>query len=589
MKLLERLLAQLRRVWERDGKLAFARRLLGPLLVVSYRTWTAKSDPTGAHLAQQRVDAQALPYRPLLTVVVFAGDAPPALVDASIRCVVNQSYDRWELRLTGDPLQNRETKRLAGTWAERDARICFDDAGAQAPPILSTSQGEFIVPLSAGDALAPHALFEVVRLLNDHRGAEIVYFDEDTLSADARTRSSPFFKPGWSPEMLLSANYLAHAIIKRTLLERIDPLAGARDQSWNLALRSSERAREIRHVAKVLYHVREGVPSAPPRAEDLAALEAHCRRIGIADPRAAVVPPGVVRLTWPTAEHKISIIIPNKDRVALLRRCLASLLARTDYPHFEILLIDTGSTDIATHQYYASLAPEPRIRIVEHPGPFNYSAVNNAGVRAATGDLLLFLNNDTEALNRDWLEEMVRWAERREIGAVGAKLLYPDNTIQHAGIVIGLRGLAHHIYRHTPETHVDLFGSVDWYRNYLAVTGACLMMRREVFDRVGGFDETYHMAFGDIELCLRIHEHGYRIMYTPFAKLRHDEGATRGSYSPPSDTRRALERIRDLVASGDPFFHPSLSHESLVPMLPRRGDRIREVLLKRRLARTPTA
>ena len=524
-----------------------------------------------------------MPYRPVFTVVIPAEDAPPALLDASIRSAVDQSYDRWELRVAARPPRSAEVERLAAAWVEKDARVHIDGAGAS--PIPFGGAGEFVARLAAGDTLAPNALFEAARLLNEHRGAEIIYFDEDALSADGRTRSSPFFKPGWSPEMLLSVNYLAHALIKRTLLEDIG-LDVARAGPWDLALRCSERTREIRRIARVLYHSRAGAPPAPPGPEDLRALEAHCRRQGIAGARAAVVPPGVVRLTWPAGDRHVSIIIPNKDREPFLRRCLTSLLRHTGYPRFEILIVDTGSTDEATRRYYADLARDGRIRILEHPGPFNFSAANNAGAREATGDLLLFLNNDTEALNQDWLEEMVRWADRREIGAVGAKLLYPDGTIQHAGIVVGLRGLAHHIYRQAGETRVDLFGSVDWYRDYLAVTGACLMMRRQVFDEVGGFDERYRIAYSDIEMCLRIHGRGYRIVYTPFARLRHDEGATRGGVYPPSDTRRALAHMGGLVASGDPYFHPGLSHESLLPALPRRGDRPRDVLFKRHLART---
>ena len=585
MRELRRPLARLRRIWTREGRLAFVRHLLGPLLAVSYRTWIARNEPAAADLARQRVDAQAMPYRPVFTVVIPAGDAPPALLDASIRSAVDQSYERWELRVAAGPPRSSEAERVAAAWVARDARIHID--GADAPAIPFGGAGEFVAPLAAGDTLAPNALFEVARLLNEHRGAEIIYFDEDALSADGRARSSPLFKPGWSPEMLLSVNYLAHALIKRSLLEDIGPDA-ARSGSWDLALRCSERAREIRRIARVLYHSRSGARPAPARPEDLRALETHCRRQGIAGARAAVVPPGVVRLTWPARDRNVSIIIPNKDREPFLRRCLTSLLRHTGYPRFEILIVDTGSTDEATRRYYADLAHERRIRVLEHPGPFNFSAANNAGAREATGDLLLFLNNDTEALDEDWLEEMVRWADRPEIGAVGAKLLYPDGTIQHAGIVVGLRGLAHHIYRQAGETRVDLFGSVDWYRDYLAVTGACLMVRRQVFDEVGGFDERYRIAYSDIEMCLQIARHGYRILYTPFARLRHDEGATRGTAYPPADTRRALEHMRGQVSSGDPYFHPGLSHESLVPALPRRGDRPRDVLLRRLIARTST-
>jgi len=273
----------------------------------------------------------------------------------------------------------------------------------------------------------------------------------------------------------------------------------------------------------------------------------------------------------------------------MLRRCVTSILERTSYRNFEILVVDTGSTEAATMEYYARLTSHPQIRVLDHPGPFNYSRVNNAGARRTDGELLLFLNNDTEALDPDWLEELVRWAERPAIGAVGAKLLYPDRSIQHAGIVLGMYGLMGHIYRYVDETHTDIFGSVDWYRNYLAVTGACMMMRREVFDRVGGFDEAYEVAFSDVEICLRIVRHGYRIVYTPFARLHHHEGATRGRYNPPRDTRRALRQMRALVEAGDPYFNPNLSCESAAPALPHWGDRPRSKLLQRLVNRTSTS
>jgi GT2 family glycosyltransferase len=267
---------------------------------------------------------------------------------------------------------------------------------------------------------------------------------------------------------------------------------------------------------------------------------------------------------------------------------MTGLLDRTSYRNFEILIVDTGSTERTTRDYYASLTASPQIRIVDHPGPFNFSAANNAGAERATGRMLLFLNNDTEPLEPDWLEEMVRWAERPEIGIVGAKLLYPDGTIQHAGVIVGLNGLAEHIYRYVHEGYTGVFGSVDWYRNYMAVTGACMMMRRDVFDEVGRFDEAYAVAFSDFEICLRAIEHGYRILYTPFARLLHHEGATRGQHTPPRDTRRAIDRVKSLIESGDPYFNPNLSYESPVPTLATRGDRSRTALLARIISRLPS-
>ena len=588
----------MREVWRREGKRAFARRVLGPLLVVRYKRWIAKNEPTPALLTQQRAAAKAFPCRPHIIVVIRVREAIPSLVDASIRSVVNQSYDSWELRLIEDRPGHSGATTLLSAWAAKDPRIRIERPDGYREPAVpavthEAGSAEFVTVLNPGDTLAPSALFEIAHLVNRRAAAALIYFDEDRLSADGRTRAAPWFKPDWSPEMLLSVNYLAHSVVRRQLLVEAGALAEALEgaDTWNLTLRCTEHTQEIYHIPKVLYHChRAPGSSAEPwdRSEvsgDLRYVEAHCQRLGLADAQATFLYPGIVRVTWRSPGLRVSIIIPNKNRAHILRSCIASITERTSYTNFEILIVDTGSTDRATLDYYASLTSDPRMRIVDHPGKFNYSAANNAGARLASGSVLLFLNNDTEALESDWLEEMVRWAERPDIGVVGAKLLYPNGTIQHAGVIIGMNGLTDHIYRGVHQTYTGMFGSVDWYRNYMAVTGACMMVRRDVFEEVGGFDEAYEVGFSDVEICLRVVTHGYRVVYAPFARLLHHESATRGNYYPPSDTKRALEHMRDLVVSGDPYFHPNLSHESLVPVLPRRGDRPREVLLKRRIAR----
>lgn len=571
-----RSLTRLRRVWHRGGKSACLRVVLDALWPVRYDAWAARNEAPDAPLARQRARAERLPNGPLLVCVIATAPASdPAALDASIRSVVKQSYDHWQLWLDRTCLEHHEACRLAKRWAARDPRVNVRAAGA--PPWSAVAGGSFLMRLESGDTLPADALFEAATALNEHPDTEILYGDEDCVSADGRRRSRPFFKPSWSPELLLSVNYLRHAFIKSTLIEAAGIAVERVEAGWDLALRCAERARHIRRVAKVLYH-RRGGAAATPHASELRALEAHAGRLRLVDARASVTPEGAVRLVWRPGRHTVSIVIPNKDRPALLRRCLGSLLTRTRYSDLDIVIVDTGSTDGATLDYYEQARRDRRVRVVDRPGPFNFSAANNAGVQAATGDLLLFLNNDTEMVHEDWLEEMVRWAERPEVGAVGAKLRYPDGSIQHAGMVVGLRGIAHHIFWQAEDHQTGLFGSVDWYRNYLAVTGACMMMRRDVFDRLGGFDERYEVAYSDVDLCLRAVREGFRIVYTPFAVLTHDEGATRNLYAPAGDARRALRDAEEFLLGGDPYFHPALSRRSFVPSLPRGWDRPRGAL-----------
>jgi O-antigen biosynthesis protein len=351
-----------------------------------------------------------------------------------------------------------------------------------------------------------------------------------------------------------------------------------------LMLRCAEQTAGIHHLPRVLCH-RRAESAAPPAPRCVAE---HLRRRGIAGAEAVRDRAGRVVVSWPPRGAEVSVIIPTKDKVRLLKKCLDSLDRTTDYRRFEIILVDSGSVEAATHDYYKTLAADPRVRIVDYPGGpsggaagrFNYSAANNLGVRHARGELLLFLNNDVEALEAGWLTELVRWAERPEVGAVGARLLFPRGRIQHAGVVIGMGGLAAHVFAGGWDGLVGPFGSPDWYRNYLAVTGACVMMRREVFAEVGGFDEGYELAFSDVEICLRLVEQGYRVLCTPFARLRHHEGGTRRRHTPEADILRAYARMGHIVAGGDPYFNPHLSYRAAIPRLAHRAERPPEEVMK---------
>ena len=285
------------------------------------------------------------------------------------------------------------------------------------------------------------------------------------------------------------------------------------------------------------------------------------------DAEPEVMPDGLLHVRFlhpPTA--KVSIIVPTKDRPDLLSRCISTLLSVTEYQNFEILIVDNGS------QEAAAKANDPRIRILWHPGPFNYSTVNNRAAREAAGEFLLFLNNDVEITRPEWLSELVCWANLPEVGIVGAKLLRANGAIQHAGVVLGLNGFADHPFADGPSLTFGIAGSTGWYREFLAVTGACMMMRREVFKEIGGFDETFVLCGSDVEMCLRAHDRGYRIVLNPFAELIHHERQTRGENIPPNDFAASLKHYRRWIVAGDPYWNPNLSLRSTQPAFRYRSE-----------------
>lgn len=549
----------------------------------TYQGWIAAREPDGAQLELQRRISKGMAYRPLITVITPVFNPPPEILRETIHSVLAQSYDRWELLLVDAASERAGVSEALRELGRSDPRIRLiplaENLGISANTNrgLERAQGEFVAFLDHDDLLAPDALFEVVRMLNADPSLDVVYSDEDKISEDGRIRSDPFFKPSWSPEYLLSTNYLMHSVIRRAAIAEIGGLDPAMDgaQDWDLALRLTERGVRAARVPKVLYHWRKvpGSVAADATAKMWAmkvqhrCLQAHLERRGLEDVRVESPTLGVLRVKWKPKGGKVSLIIPTKDNVALLEKCLDSVFrAATALSSYEVILVDTGSKDAATLDYYTRLRNQKLVRVLNWEGPFNYHRVNNLGAREADGDVLVFLNNDIEAANVEWLEELVRWAELPGIGCVGAKLLYADGTVQHAGIVTGLQGHGSHIFRGGPGVHRwGVFGTIESYRNYRAVTGACLAVRKDVFDEVGGFDEAYELCYGDIDLCLRVAAHGYHNMVTPFAEVTHHEGGTRGMHFPGNDVLRASLKMLPLVVEGDPFFNPNLSYDALVP------------------------
>lgn len=548
-----------------------------------YQDWIKRTEPDTKLLAQQRQQFDSLAYRPLVSFLTPVYNPEVTVLQDTLRSVQSQTYSNWEFCLANGST-NPEVGRLLDEFAQQDSRFrvihLTENRGISenTNQALQMAQGEFIALLDHDDLVAPNMLYEVVCALNQNRDWDIVYFDEDKISEDGKVRSEPWFKPSrLSPDLLLSTNYLMHSVIRRQLVVELGQFDSNMDgaQDWDLALRLVERTDKIHHIPQVFYHWRQVVGSAARDANakpwafaaQERCIQQHLQRQGYNDAQISFPRLGTVRIIWPSQHAKVSIIIPTKNKVELLQACLDSILTKTTYPNYEILVVDNQSDDTAVTQYYQSLVSNPKVRILDYPHPYNFQKINNWAASQSDGDVLLFLNNDTEVIEPTWLEEMVGWVMRPETGVVGTKLLRPNGKIQHAGLVIGLIGHGSHVFEECEDHVYTHFGSVDWYRNYQAVTGACMALRRSVFDELGGLDEAYIVGFGDIDLCLRADEAGYRNVYTPFAAMLHHEGGTRGLSLPPSDVLRASMKMYAMVQKGDGFFNPNLSYSSRQPVV----------------------
>jgi GT2 family glycosyltransferase len=483
----------------------------------------------------------------------------------------SQSYDRWELCLAlppGSPAVNADLQR-AFSSEPRVRTITSVEPEPTHVEALRAASGEFIGIMNADDELAAEALFELVKRLNEE-DADIVYSDEDWLSEKGR-REDPLFKPDWGPDLLLSTNYLERfGILRRQLVAEIGGFraAAGRGQVYDLVLRLTERTDRIAHVPKVLYHNRRQPTTvdtalarhAANRDEARVLVEALHRR-GIHARTTTLFarkgPRGYATRLELRQRPLVSIIIPTRNRRALLQTTLESIWSRTDYDRYEIIIVDNDSTESDSVEYLASLPP--RCQVHRWSKPFNYSALNNIGVQHSRGEQLLFLNNDVEVIQPDWLTAMLEHAQRSEVGAVGARLLYGDGRIQHAGVVVGINRVAANAFRSWPGQTIGNLRLADLTRNCSAVTGACMMVPRRIFDDVGGFDEGLRVVLNDVDLCLKIRQRGYLVVYTPHASLYHYEGSSRGRLHPPPDEKVFEARWKDFLDRGDPYYNPNLS------------------------------
>ncbi|HEV3410153.1 MAG TPA: glycosyltransferase, partial [Chthoniobacterales bacterium] len=466
-----------------------------------YQAWFERHRATPEQLEQMRAAARKFTYAPLVSVITPVFDTPEEWLREAVESVRAQAYANWELLLIDDASSAEGTLRTLAELEKLDPRIRVlriegrGGISAASNRGLAAAKGEWISLLDHDDVIEPDALFHTVELLQRHPNADLIYSDEDKLTEAGV--DAPLFKPDWSPDFFLSCNYISHlTTIRRSLVQEVGGFRSAYDfaQDYDLYLRVIARGARVHHIPRVLYHWRR---TAGSTAENIrrkpASLESA--RAALADQLRQRGEEAHVSVEWNThlfrirrsipEEKRVTIIIPTRDQTELLQRCIASLEEKTAYSHWEIVIVDNDSQSAEARAYLR----QTRHRVVPFAGPFNYSAMNNLAVRSSDSPWLLFLNNDIEVVDPEWLTAMVEHVQRPEVGAVGARLLFPDGTVQHAGVVLGVRGIADHAFRGLAGEEPGVGRQLQATRNCSAVTGACLLTRREVFDEVGGFDE----------------------------------------------------------------------------------------------------
>ncbi|MBW4554985.1 MAG: glycosyltransferase [Trichormus sp. ATA11-4-KO1] len=527
----------------------------------NYQQWLNINYPTPDALQKMVEKVDLLPYKPVISIVMPVFNTPSNYLKEAIDSVLNQVYPYWELCIADDASTDNQVREILKEYSSKDSRIkvVFRNENGHisrcSNSALEIATGEFVTLLDHDDILTPDALYETALLLNKHPDADMIYSDEDKINEHGRLQD-PFFKPDWCPDSFLSRMYTCHlGTYRRELVKKIGGfrIGYEGSQDYDLVLRLTEKTTQIFHIPKILYHWRIHPQSAASKPDQkpyavIAAEKALADALARRGEHGRVTQPGslvghyIIRYT--IRDYKlVSIIIPTRDLGNILDKCLTSIFEKTTYPNYEVILIDNGSQEENTTRVISKWQEKEssRFRCYRLDIPFNYSKINNYAVNQAKGDYLLFLNNDIEVITPDWIDAMIEQAQRPSIGAVGALLLYPDNTIQHAGVVMGIGGVAGHSHKHYPGNSPGYFDQILTVNNYSAVTAACLMCRREVFEAVGGFAEELAVAFNDVDLCLRIIEEGYRNIYLPHVMLYHYESKSRGCEDTPAKLARFIQ------------------------------------------------
>lgn len=556
------------------------RRALRPVKTVDlrYGVYLTTVLPTTSSLRRQSRQASRLADPASLRLFTTARPEDLKNLGLAVSSLTHQTYPHWSLDIVAHGLP-ASSGRILDEVVGGDGRVRWRPAGEKGREAARGGGPGSRVPylgfLEPQTLLAPNALAQFVRAIESKPPPDLVFADEDRLDAQNRF-DRPFFKPDWSPVMAVSTDLLGGfflAMSDGAANAAIQDALDSGEAGWDHRFRFAREASRVLHIPETLFHrlpgqeavrgAREDWDPTPGRTD---ALRRHLSRMGFPAAEVQTGLAGQPRAMWsPKRSRHVTIVIPTRDQVDIFRRCLDSL-QRTSYEYFEVVVIDTGSEDPRAWELYQGHALRERLQVRRDPEAFNFGRVCNLGARMAGGDAILFLNNDTEALDADWLDRMVQWLDWPGVGIVGAKLLYPSGRLQHAGVIVGMGGMASHLFHGEPELVTTMFGSDQWYRELSAVTGACMLVDRAVFEGLGGFDEAFQLNYQDVDFCLRAREKGWKTVYTPDARLVHHEGLSHRRRIPRSDFERAHELwSRAGWLNGDPFFSPNLSYMSPVP------------------------
>ena len=522
------------------------------------------------------------------SILVPLYNTPKNYLCEMIQSVLDQNYTNWELCLAdGSDAEHNYVGQVCKIYAKKDPRIIYKKLDANygisgnTNACIEMATGDFIALFDHDDLLHPSALYEMMCAICE-QDADFVYTDENTFRRIPEDAYCPHFKPDFAPDTLRANNYICHFnAFDRSLLEKVGGFRPECDgsQDFDMMLRLTEQAKKIVHIPKILYYWRAHENSvavdisAKPYVIDAAkkAIQDHLGRVGLKGEVLDSCVPSMYRIRYEIkGTPLVSIIIPNYEHLEDLQKCLDSIYTKTTYTNFEIIIVENNSFSESLFQYYEEIQNRwSNLKVVTWPNYFNYSAINNFGAQYASGEHLLLLNNDVEVISPDWIQEMLMYSQRSDVGAVGAKLYYPDNTIQHGGVGIGLLTLAGHYHRGFDRNHPGYMGRLIYAHNQSAVTAACVMISRNVWDSIGGLDESFEVAFNDIDMCMRIREAGYLIVWTPFAELYHYESKSRGLDESPEkrarfvgEVHRFQDRWKKQLDAGDPYYNPNFSLDS---------------------------
>jgi len=573
-----------------DGRLVSAR--TSRVRNDEYAVWFHKNYPGQAKLQRQKAEQEKFKIRPLISVLLPTYNTDPSHLKECINSVLVQTYNNWELCIADDASTIQSTREIIKKYAKQDSRIKYvfrkknGHICEATNSSLNIASGKYVALLDHDDVLWPNALYEVVTAINKRPDIKLLYTDEDKIKEDSDEHTDPFFKPDWSPELLRSINYITHfAVLDRKLAKEVGGFRKGYEgaQDWDLFLRVSDNLKYVHHIPTVLYSWRMSKNSTATKpsakyyayANQKKVLEDDVRRRGLV----ANIKWQIPYLMW-RADYKsqtkplVSIVIPTKDQFKLIKQCLSSIKAKTDYKNMEIVIVDTGSEDKKVWELYKKYQKLFKaIKIVKwDEKPFNFSAACNFGAKNSSGEYLLFLNNDTQVISSSWVDDMLGYAQQRDIGAVGAKLYYPDGRIQHAGVILGVGGqngtpgIAGHFFpafidNPPQDPKMDLYAGGA--RNFTAVTAACLMVSKKNFNKVNGFDPAFQIAFNDVDFCLKLYSSGLRNVYLPHVRLYHHESVSVGQPgSKQRDEGVFAKEIKMMIKKwgpiikNDPFYHP---------------------------------